>query len=459
MTLRRLALLALGASALAGCASKPLVVDCAKFRSDYTFDLPNTAVVDAIQDDAKGGLPPEGPDGVVRRPTFDPAALDAFLSSQLAPALNTASLNEQDTAPPPAPVLLLSGGGQWGAFGAGYLAALQRKRPDALPRVQLITGVSTGALQALFLAANQTAAAQGKDVMGALTRAYTITREDEVVHRRGYLGAVTKGSLANLEPLRARIENALCPPTDSGRFECPVLDYLGQKDAPVVLLGLVEAESGKMVIANITRIARELASDPADEANLRRAQQCVTGAALASVAMPFYYQQVQVRSTPTSGGADQAITYLDGGVRQSVFFTFPLDALKRATGGSAPIYVLRNGPTVALGEPDANQPRNAIEAAQRGYSLLVNQSEVASIERIRLAHPAAPMRVATADGHDRAFTDPGLPGTAPAQRQCRKAASDAMFEPAFMACLQGLGRKKAAMDAADGRPDGWIDLP
>lgn len=459
MRLRWLAVLALGASALAGCASKPLVVDCARFRSTYTFDLPNTAVVDAIQDDAKGGRPPGGPDAIVRGSTFDPAALDAFITAQLAPALKTAALTEQDREPAPAPVLLLSGGGQWGAFGAGYLAALQRKRPDALPRVQLITGVSTGALQALFLAANQTAAAQGKDVMGALTRAYTIASEDEVVHRRGYIGAVAKGSLANLEPLRARIETALCPPTASGKFACPVLEYLGQPDAPVVLLGLVEAESGKMVIANVTAIARDLAQDATDEAALRQAQQCVTGAALASVAMPFYYQQVQVRSTDADGKTDRAITYLDGGVRQSVFFTFPLDALRRASGVKPPIYVLRNGPTVALSEPDANTPRNAMQAAQRGYSLLVNQSEVASIERVRMAHPDVPVRVATADGYGNPFTDPGLPGGSSTQRQCRKNDPDAMFEPAFMACLQGLGRRKAAMEAAEGRPDGWIDLP
>lgn len=47
-------------------------------------------------------------------------------------------------------LLLLSGGGQNGAFGAGFLRGW-RSRPDApMPRFDLVTGISTGALQAPF---------------------------------------------------------------------------------------------------------------------------------------------------------------------------------------------------------------------------------------------------------------------------------------------------------------------
>ena len=49
----------------------------------------------------------------------------------------------------PVQVLALSGGGQWGAFGAGFLKGWTRHgdRPAAF---QVVTGTSTGSLQATF---------------------------------------------------------------------------------------------------------------------------------------------------------------------------------------------------------------------------------------------------------------------------------------------------------------------
>ncbi len=46
-------------------------------------------------------------------------------------------------------ILMLSGGGSWGAFGAGYLhgwSSLPADQPLAMPRFDLVSGVSTGAL-------------------------------------------------------------------------------------------------------------------------------------------------------------------------------------------------------------------------------------------------------------------------------------------------------------------------
>lgn len=46
-------------------------------------------------------------------------------------------------------ILMLSGGGSWGAFGAGYLhgwSSLPADHPLAMPRFDLVSGVSTGAL-------------------------------------------------------------------------------------------------------------------------------------------------------------------------------------------------------------------------------------------------------------------------------------------------------------------------
>lgn len=47
-------------------------------------------------------------------------------------------------------VLMLSGGGQNGAFGAGFLRGWMQRQTDAMPRFDLVTGISTGALQAPY---------------------------------------------------------------------------------------------------------------------------------------------------------------------------------------------------------------------------------------------------------------------------------------------------------------------
>ncbi len=47
-------------------------------------------------------------------------------------------------------VLMLSGGGQNGAFGAGFLRGWMQRPSDSMPQFDLVTGISTGALQAPY---------------------------------------------------------------------------------------------------------------------------------------------------------------------------------------------------------------------------------------------------------------------------------------------------------------------
>ena len=58
----------------------------------------------------------------------------------------------RSTAPPVVDILIISGGGDWGAFGAGFLKGWGRVPPGpmAKPAFDAVTGVSTGALIAPF---------------------------------------------------------------------------------------------------------------------------------------------------------------------------------------------------------------------------------------------------------------------------------------------------------------------
>lgn len=454
--------LLIGGLSLAGCSTTPIMVACDPFRTQFTSAVPRSPVIAEIQLD----VPASGPPVLAAAQVRDDTAAYAALIGQTLPDASPAALQRGE----PEGVLALSGGGQWGAFGAGYLDELDKR--GAMPRFRMITGVSTGALQALFVGASQAPGTNSQEVLGQLVKEYTIKDEDEVVNRGGYVGAVFRGSVAKLDPLRRKIEAALCskvPANPQSPDDCPLIKALGQRDAPVVMLGFVEAGSGEMQAVNVSAIARAATDSAApDRLSMKAAQQCITGGALASVAMPFFYQQVQVTSdtpsrpparTGTQSNGPDTLTYLDGGVRQSVFLFESLKALAMAealkgttTPATArPVYVIRNGPTIAKVDDNADRPRGAIPTAERGYSLIVNQSEVTAIEAIRLRNPASAIWLATADGYDVPFD------TSDNATGCRKSDDKAMFDPAFMDCLQAFGRAKAR--DYKGRPNGWIILP
>ena len=64
-------------------------------------------------------------------------------------------------------VLMLSGGGSAGAFGAGFLRGWRARSDNTMPMFDLITGISTGALQAPYALVGSAAAL---DTLGALYR-------------------------------------------------------------------------------------------------------------------------------------------------------------------------------------------------------------------------------------------------------------------------------------------------
>jgi predicted acylesterase/phospholipase RssA len=455
-----LALLAAGL-ALGGCVTKPIAVDCDPFRTRYVKPVPRSLTMEEIQS------------GVGPAAKTTQEAREELVES-LRQTLGTAFISNAEDAPA---MLALSGGGQWGAFGSAYLKQLASEGGPGLPRYDTITGVSTGALQALYIGWAQAPGANSAKILDALTTQYNPASEREIVHRSSKYLAPFKGSVARLGPLRKRIEDALC---DGGKADltkpgaCPLIEGLAAPGAPTVLLGFVEARTGEMQYVNVTKIAQD-AVNPLQESEritMKTAQQCITGGALASVAMPFFYQQVQVNSAkpPKSNDEVRSVTYLDGGVRQSMFLVETATALsslaetsrarlaKAASGDGQPtpappsppsllLDLVRNGPTIAKLDGKADGSRDAISSALRGYSLIVNQSEVSAIETIRLRYREASVRLVTADGYDTIIPPDQT-------KACKKADEEAMFEPDFMQCLQAYGTHKAK----DMDNNGWIIL-
>lgn len=498
MKLRHLPVLA-GAALLGGCAGHPLMIDCDTFAGQL-LDPPESNVLASIHTDL---APPDEVDdeGLVNALTKliqTDTALQQRLFSIMSPApLVQAQPNGdhgaqagQTQSASGIPILLLSGGGQWGAFGAAFLEKTFQESPAELPPFAVVTGVSTGAMQALFLGQSNDPAVRSAN-LAAMVRAYTISDEHEIVNRRGNLGVVTKGAMADLGPLYQRIMNQLCPPGPGGTpsNKCPmVVQLTNTENAPTTLVGLVDAASGDFKYVSLNALARSQIDKRSDmpanrDRRERLAAQCLAGAVLSSSAMPVYYQQVMV------GDADHGYhTYIDGGARNSVFLAktarmFSSKVLGMAYASQAKlfqkrtgevpanqvnaalvdipsnIFIVRNGPTIARPADNTDQPWNALSAAERSYALLVNQSEVNSLAAVRLLQPRGRVRAITADGYDSNEWLRLSTTTVNSQFEnvCEKRDSKAMFDPAFMECLRKFGAFKALLKRGSQKSP-WIEI-
>jgi hypothetical protein len=404
-----------------------LNISCPQFDK-FTHDVPFSSLEREIH-----GLPPRGGPQLEAMPR-DTDMLTRIDRATRPPEGLTSARPGSPAQPVPA-VLMLSGGGQWGAFGAGFLD--QMRLNGTLPDATFISGVSTGALQSLFVSIGTPQA------YAELLQANAPAKESDIVDRGGFLRVILKGSMAGLAPLQGRIEMALCPDAvvDDPTKPCAI-DALKAMRGPdgqqrrFVLIGFVEAASGVFKYVDVV----ELAQLPR-----REARTCITGAALASAAMPVNFQPVQING----------VTYFDGGTRASVFEANVAASVEAVSSRDAaappppgqparrreplfPIYVIRNGPTTAEPDPDINDKHGAVDAALRAESILVNQLEVNSIAVIRIEHPRGPLRMVSADGYK------AVP--------CVKPGGGVMFAPEFMKCLTAFGRTKA------NSPQPWIEL-
>ena len=437
--LYRVSAIAIAALSLNACATRGrLVVECDQFDR-FVQNLPYSGIEQQIRDSVpSGGEESVGDPGLTHdeKGAYDRAIDAAFRRQQ-------ERLSQESVPDPGAPrdpnavkpsILLLSGGGQWGAFGAGFLTTLAADQSEARPNPIAITGVSTGALQMLFVGAGL----EDPNIRAAMRRAYSPAREKDVVNR-GWTGfAAVTGSISGLKPLRARVENALCPDDairaagkGSLTAECPLLDRLAAADT-LMYSGFVEATSGRFQYADIGAIAR----DKTLTADQRRT--CIAGAALASVAMPVFFQQVTVGKK----------TDYDGGVRQSVFATHIQRRVanqivqRHVQQAPTPVLVLRNGPTDVEEDTKADGTRNALDSALRAQAIIVNQVEVTSVAALRLQNPAGHLGFASADGwRIQPYTPPG--GTATTCGDIKSAHREAQFVPDFMQCIMAYGERRA----------------
>ncbi|WP_313535664.1 patatin-like phospholipase family protein [Sphingomonas sp.] len=368
--------------------------------------------------------------------------------------------------------LALSGGGQHGAFGAGFFYGMQaaaRAKHDTLPDWDIVTGVSTGSLQStlLFLAnqpvpsdrgygwvdgpmsgkdgATGLVVTPGESNVGDLVLAYSIAQEADLMRtRRGgaIAGALLKGSTASFAPLRDRLLQIMTVGT---------LRAVGQEwvvNKRQLFVGVSNLDDGAGYGIDMTELAARTLSTRA-AGDLARIQGCYVDALLASASVPPGVPPVTLQTDRSTN------LYMDGGARFGMFLE-PVLAARRAAGEDRPADVtlmvntsMAAGPWNGDGTP--TQRWSVVSAALRAVNLMETQVYVFS------AAAVADLGIARGGLNMAVLGNGGIPGGEPPEthrfdgKSCSQwqaidaRAKPLQFYPRYMACTADYGRSRGVI--------------
>jgi hypothetical protein len=327
--------------------------------------------------------------------------------------------------------LVLSTGGAWGAFGAGFLEGISNSdKPyfDVCP-YDLVTGSSTGAIIAplAFLGSQRDLRKASQIYREQLTDANT-------VERRSLPAVYKNGALFNTAKLRSLVRRTLADE------EYAIVDRLAEEAAKdrVLLVSAVNLDTSHLEIFNLTAIAN---SDISKSERTEKIAQAIT----ASAAIPIAFDPITI----------DACLYHDSALRTNTFMSGELVALIAKANGApvterdnryggrefvidmgksnfqyfAGIDLVVNG-RADLGRWENTKKFNVIDLALRDFGTLLNQSMLSSVGRIRDASALMGWTVRYQDAIDYE----GEPASSPLS------ASGAAFDSEFLADLNDHGR-------------------
>lgn len=276
-----------------------------------------------------------------------------------------AFLGSRPTEPlavPPEPVdnslLLLSGGSQHGAFGAGFLAEWSKQR-GRLPRFATVTGVSTGAILSTWAFVGEPevmAKEYAIESEGQVLDAFARRKRDGGLTLGSYLTIARRGAQADLSPLRERLMTLI--------DDSMMARVAAQARQRTFLVGIVDVDSGDALMVNLGSLAQKQAeaTDPLEKARLRA---CYVDSIIASSSVP-----------PAAPPAfiDNRM-YIDGGARFGLIGPAFLSVARlAAVGKEAPtMYMLVNSTLETKAQcgrrdPDLCAPDGTDPSANTGHS-------------------------------------------------------------------------------------------
>ena len=301
--------------------------------------------------------------------------------------------------------LAISGGGENGAFGAGFLNGWTKT--GIRPTFKLVTGISTGALTAPF-------AFLGPEYDETLKALYTGISAKDIYKERGILSALGSESFADASPLA----NLIAKVVDDA-FLKRIASAHGQGRR--LYIGTTNLDAERFVIWNMGLIA---------SSGQPKALELFRKIMLASASVPIVFPPVYIDVEVDGKSYDEM--HVDGGTKTQVFFYGAVLDLRKAAEesgvnvtkcGAGTVYIIRNG---ILGPEAEPVQRKLVDIAGRTVSAMVKSSAMGDIYRI--------YAYARRDGIDINYT--GIP-------EDYEWVSEEEFDPVEMKRLYELGYKTA----------------
>ncbi|VAW07306.1 hypothetical protein MNBD_ALPHA01-1817 [hydrothermal vent metagenome] len=327
-------------------------------------------------------------------------------------------------------VLIMSGGGQNGAFGAGVLNGWS-DRTEGIRRseVDMITTISTGAMALTYaLVGNYGHGDQIGQADDALREIYTTTPEDELLESKGLLSILTTNSLANTRGMGQRLDEAIDQfmPMISGWDE-------GNIRGRTAFVGTVNMDNGKFYTSDLLAVARQIKTD-------ETARDCYREVILASAAEPVFFPPRFITSDVSD--PEKSHMYVDGGLRFGVFWSENLRVLK-SRNVAMEVYIIVNGdlaadPYICDESGDCYREQKTtgnklLDIAKRSSTIATDQLYKGSLDRIygNLLETFGPGNFKM----KYTYIKPEFIR----REKCRKSVSS--FDPVYMSCLYRIGER------------------
>jgi hypothetical protein len=322
-------------------------------------------------------------------------------------------------------ILVLSGGGAWGAYGAGFIDGWT-KREAALgnprPQFDVVTGVSTGAIIGAF-------ALLGPDYDAQLEDAYRGTSSHELFRRRSIFTLPFWNSFNDPQPIEDSLTHALSDDTIA-----KLAQAFAQRRS--LWAGAVNFDTGKFTEFDLTDLAAELPPDAARKAIVDRL--------MAASAVPGFFPPRFINGC----------MYMDGEVRQNLFVSEiggAIDAaaglVKLHDGTTVDIYAIINGTTAPSHRLTGN---TLISVGIRGFELASDQIQLASLREIYDYAKAKGFHLYWTSADDLV----AIEGKEKTYGRCSAPKGEAdQFNRHFTTCLFDAAKKKAETDPSPWRTD------
>jgi len=250
--------------------------------------------------------------------------------------------------------LVISGGGDQGAFGAGLLNGWTAA--GTRPKFKLVTGVSTGALTAPF-------AFLGPAGDEPLKRLYTTLSPEDIVKPRSIFAAISSDALADNAPLWRLVAREV----DQDLLDAVAAEY---QKGRLLLIATVDLDARQAVLWNMTRIAAS--SHP-------NALKLFHSVMIASAAIPAAFPPVMI-DVEAEGKAYQEM-HVDGGTMAQLFMYPPglrpsEEAARENIARERRVFIIRN----ARLDPDwAQVERQTMDIAARAISSLIQTQGIGDL--------------------------------------------------------------------------------